>query len=115
MLFGMNQEQFLSMVRQILTVVGMLAIGLGWLSPEKVAGWTATVLAITGPVFVLGSTIWSLVTHTQANAIKTVANLTEVASSGNVVPIVKSVQLNPAAPSASAIDQATPGNVKVAA
>lgn len=109
MMFGMNQEQVMGLVRQVLLIGGTLAASLGWLSPEKVAGLTATVLSLVGPVFMVASVIWSAITKTQSNLIATAAAQTDV----NGVKLVSNVSLNPMAQGTTQIAKDTPNNVSV--
>lgn len=109
-MFGMNQEQIMALVRQVLLIGGTLATTLGWATPDKIAGWTATILSLVGPVFMLGSVVMSLVNKTQANLITAAALQTDP----NGVPIVKKVEINPLAQGATEIARATPSNVNIA-
>lgn len=108
-MFGMNQDQVLSIARQVLMIVGSLAIALGWISADKVGELSANILAALGPMMVLGSSVWSLIAHTQANTITSAASMTD----SNGTPVVKQVDLNPAASGAQALNRATPSNVVV--
>lgn len=109
-MFGMNQEQVMGLVRQFLLIAGTLAATLGWATPEKVASWTATILSLVGPIFMVTSVVWSAVNKTQANLITAAAKQTDP----NGVPIVKAVTINPLAQGAVDIARATPSNVNIA-
>lgn len=106
-MFGMNQEQVMGVVRQALLIFGTLATALGWISPEKVASLTATVLSLVGPVFMVASVLWSGFNKTQANMVSLGASQTDV----NGVKLVNSVELNPNAQGAAVLQQSTPSNV----
>lgn len=110
MIFGMNQEQVMGMVRQFLLIAGTLASTLGWVTPDKIATWSAMVLSLVGPVFMVVSVIWSAVNKTQANLISTAASQTDA----NGVKLIRSVDLNPLAQGVGALVTATPSNVNVA-
>lgn len=110
MIFGMNQEQVMGMVRQFLLIAGTLATTLGWATPDKVATWTAMVLSLVGPVFMVASVVWGVINKTQANLISTAASQTDA----NGVKLVKNVDLNPLAQGAGAIAASTPSNVNIA-
>lgn len=103
-MLGMSQEQVLGLVRQILPVLGGIAVALGWLTTNQVASLTATVLQIAGPAMIIGSTVWSLINKTKANLVSTVANM----------PEVKSVTLDPTKEGVSDLNLTTPTNVKIA-
>lgn len=108
-IFGLNQDQFYSLARQVLLVIGTLATTLGWATPDKVAGWTATVLSMVGPIFILISSIWSLMRHTQANIVTAAATLKD--AEGTLM--VKKVDLNPLAQGVTDLNRATPTNVSI--
>lgn len=108
-MFGMNQEQVTGLVRQILLIVGTLAAALGWATPEKVAGWTATVLSLVGPGFMLASVVWGAVSKTQTNLIATAATQTDA----NGIKLISKVDLNPLAQGTAQIAKDTPSNVIV--
>jgi len=109
-MFGMNQEQIMGLVRQVLLIGGTLATTLGWATPDKIAGWTATILSLVGPVFMVASVLWSTINKTQANLITTAAIQTD----SNGVPLVKKVEINPLAQGALDVARATPPNVNIA-
>lgn len=108
-MFGMNQEQIMGLVRQVLLIGGTLATTLGWATPDKVAGWTATILSLVGPVSMVVSVIWSAVNKTQANLISTAALQTDA----NGIKLVKDVTLNPLAQGVVDVARATPANVNI--
>ena len=109
-MFGMNQEQLMGLVRQVLLIAGTLATTLGWATPDKVAGWTATILSLVGPISMVASVVWSAVNKTQVNLIATAAAQVDA----NGVPIVKAVAINPLAQGAVEIARSTPSNVNIA-
>ena len=98
----MNTEQWMGLVRQLLPVLGGIAVSFGWLTKDQVAGVTATILQISGPAMILASTIWSVWTNTKASLATKVA----------AMPEVKEVVLHPTE-AARDIAQATPPNVKI--
>jgi len=99
-MFGMNQEQVLGLLRQILPVFGGIAVTLGWLTSDQVAAGTATALQIAGPLMIVGSTIWSLFSKTKASLVSTVA----------AMPEVQGIKLE-ATVAGRALADATPSNV----
>jgi hypothetical protein len=101
-MFGMSSDQILALIRQILPVLGGIAVTFGWLTPGQVETTTATVLSIAGPALIIASTIWSVVAHTQANTLTSAA----------AIPNVKTITLDPMVAGTSALVQATPANVK---
>jgi len=110
MMFGMTQDQATNLVRQFLMAFGTLAATLGWAPPEKIAGWTTSVLALVGPVFMTTSLVWGIVKNQRANIITAAARQTD---SSNGVPLVRKIELNPKAPDAVVVNAATPQNVVV--
>lgn len=77
-MLGMNQEQTLALLRQLLPVLGGIAMTFGWLTSDQVAKGTATILQIAGPAMIVGSTIWTLFHNTKASLVTTVAAMPEV-------------------------------------
>ena len=63
----MNQDQIMGLLRQVLPIIGGIATALGWLSPDKVASLTATILAIAGPAAMLVGVVWSLIANKQTS------------------------------------------------
>lgn len=59
----MTQDQIMGLLRQLLPVLGGIAVALGWISPETVASLTAKILAIAGPLAVLAGVVWSWVAN----------------------------------------------------
>lgn len=98
----MNSEQIMGLIRQILPVLGGIAMTFGWLTPGQVATGTATILSIAGPGLIVISTIWSLVAKTNTSLVAAAA----------AVPAVAHIALQPT-PEGIAIGQATPPNVRV--
>jgi hypothetical protein len=109
MMFGMNQDQVTNLVRQFLMIFGTLATTLGWATPDKIAGWTATILALVGPVFMTTSLVWGLVKNTQSGIISSAA--AQVDASGT--PVVRNINLNPMATGTAELSKTTPANVTV--
>lgn len=104
-MFGMSQEQILGLVRQILPVLGGVAVSFGWLTTNQVSDVTATLLQIAGPIMIVGSAIWSAINKTKANLVSTVAAL----------PEVKTIELKPTVAGTALADPAvTPPNVIIA-
>jgi len=103
MFFGMNTEQVMGLVRQLLPVLGTLATTFGWLTPDQVASGTATILAVIGPLMIVASTLWSLFSKTN----------TAIVSSASAVPNVDKIVLNSAVPGTNAMAKATPNNVVI--
>lgn len=64
-MFGMSNDQLMSLLRQVLPALGGLAIGLGWLSPEKVASITAFVLQVAGPAMVIAGAVLAVIANTR--------------------------------------------------
>jgi len=103
-MFGMTTDQIMGLIRQVLPVIGGIAVALGWFTPDQVATLTQKVLAIAGPGLVFAGVIWSLFANSKA------AILT---SAGNM-PEVKAVVLERGAPDTPSLSgSATPSNVRV--
>lgn len=66
------------LIAQVISIAGMLAVGLGWLTSEQVAGLTTNTLAAIGPVMTLAGLVWSLISSRKAAIVTAVASLPEV-------------------------------------
>ena len=97
----MSQDQFLSLLRQILPVIGTLLVTMGVTTPDKFGTWTALIMQVAGPVFVLAGIIWSQLAHTKAATITAAAN----------VPGVRNIDLDKDHPGVAALAAKTPDNV----
>lgn len=98
----MTQQQIIDLIRQILQVLGTVATAFGFMSPDAVASWIATIMQIAGPIAMIGSVIWGFLDARKSAQITNVANMDEV----------KSVTLESAAAETPALNQATPSNVR---
>ncbi len=101
----MSNEQVFALIRQILPVLGGVAVGLGWLTQGQFDGAASIVLQLMGPVMIIASTVWSLVKNTKANLVSTVAAMPEVHSikteatvAGNVLASAAPANVTPVAP-----------------
>lgn len=101
-MLGMSNEQVFALIRQILPVLGGVAVGLGWLTQGQFDGGAAVVLQLMGPAMIIGSTIWSLVKNTKSSLVATVA----------AMPEVNSVKLEPTI-AGNVLSNSTPANVTV--
>lgn len=99
----MNSEQMMGLIRLVIATLGSIATTFGWMTPDKVATTTATLLAIAGPAMILVSTVWSMVAKTNTAIVTAAANVPEVAH----------ITLQPT-PTGVAMGQATPPNVRIA-
>jgi hypothetical protein len=63
----MSQDQIMGLLRQVLPILGGIAIARGWLMPASVASLTNTVLSVVGPVFVIAGVVWSLISNKQTS------------------------------------------------
>lgn len=69
-MLGMSNEQLLGLLRQILPIVGAVAVSLGWMKPDEVGGFIATALSVAGALLIIVSAIWTLVTNARNALIK---------------------------------------------
>lgn len=68
----MNQDQVLSTVRTILTIVGPLLVTKGLVSSSGLDDWTNNIIALVGALMPFGSWIWGLFAHTETAKIASV-------------------------------------------
>jgi hypothetical protein len=82
----MNQEQFMSIVRAVLQIIGTALVSYSVKTGITDQIWTT----ISGSVLMVAPVIWGLVVHTQANAIAIVAKLpsTDVSAAGTTIKIL---------------------------
>lgn len=73
----MSQDQIMGLLRQILPIIGGIATALGWISPEKVASLTATILSIAGPVIALAGIVWALVANSKSSIAASIGAMAE--------------------------------------
>jgi hypothetical protein len=95
-------QQNTQLIAQVLSIAGMFATTLGWLTPTQVVGITTNVLAAIGPLATLGGIVWSLLASRKKSIVAEVAAL----------PEVKAVQLENTA-AGRELEAATPSNVSV--
>lgn len=57
----------MGLLRQALAIGGTLATTFGWLTPDKVAGLTQTVLSVAGPLAMVAGLIWNLIANKQTS------------------------------------------------
>lgn len=100
-MFGMTPVQFDKLLRQLLSVGGVIAGTLGWTWFDGLAG---AILGIIGPATTLGSILWSLASGTNASMILAT----------NAIPNVKAIVLDGSVPGTAALNRATPSSVTVA-
>ena len=103
-MFGMTTDQIMGLIRQVLPLLGGVAIAFGWLTADQVGALTQKALAIAGPFLMLAGVIWALIANGKASILTSAANM----------PEVKKIELDPHAPETSALaGSATPSNVRV--
>ena len=93
-MFGMNltpsQEQLMGQLRQILPVLGTLAVSFGLLKTEDVGNVIAIILNVTGAGMVIGSMAWSAYSNTRASMVAKVDAIAKEPSS----PVVAVITTN---------------------
>lgn len=67
----MNQDQILSLVRQIVALGGGIAIGRGWLTADQLT-------LITGIVTALVPLVWGVYAHTNSSKMASVESMPDV-------------------------------------
>jgi hypothetical protein len=68
----MTQDQVMALARQLLPILGTLMTVLGFKSATAQAT-VDLILQIIGPIFVLGSVIWSFIANTRASIMASAA------------------------------------------
>lgn len=63
----MTNDQIMGLVRQGLAILGTLATAFGWITPDKVASITATVLSIAGPLLMVAGLVWNVIANKQTS------------------------------------------------
>jgi len=105
----MTKEQIEGLIRQMMPVIGGIFMALGFMTADK---WN-TVMTVTfelmGPVLIIASTVWSVMSKTRTAILISAAGLMDTTGT----PLVKKVELNPRALEAAPLAAATPTNVVV--
>lgn len=76
----MSVDQAMALFRQILPILGALAVSFGWIAPERVAPLMANVLSIAGPAMIFGGAIWAMIANSKTSIIASASAMTEVDS-----------------------------------
>lgn len=100
----LNNEQWMTLLRQVLTAVGTIVGLIGWMNAGEIATWTDRIMQLAGTAAPLISIVWSILARSKTSMVTAVAKL----------PEVKAVQLEPTAEGQKLNDN-TPSNVKIAA
>ena len=74
----MTQDQLMGLIRQLLPVVGGIAVALGWFTADQVGKLMQVILQIAGPVSVVLGAIWSLIANGKVSILTSAANMPEV-------------------------------------
>lgn len=109
----MNYEQVTGLIRQILPVVGGVAIAFGWLTKDQVGTLVTNVAAAAGPLMIIGSTIWSLVNKTD-KAIVAAANALPQVQGVVTKPTEEGRELAASVPSSTVVSAGTPAAKSIA-
>lgn len=82
----MTQDQLMALARQLIPLLGGIAISLGWLTADQVGYWTGVLMQIAGPALTLFGIIWAFVANSKASIVKSVAAMpeTKVSSTGKI-------------------------------
>lgn len=72
-MFGMSNDQIAGQLRQILPILGSMAVALGWISPEKANAVVTNILAIVGPLMILGGIVWTAFANTEKALVQSAA------------------------------------------
>lgn len=72
-MFGMSHDQITAQLRQILPIVGSMAVALGYISPEKAGVLVSNILAVIGPLMILGGIVWSWFANTEKALVQSAA------------------------------------------
>lgn len=73
-------DQFMGLMRQLLPVLGTLAVTLGWATQETINTWIALILQIVGPLGIIGGVVWSVIANSKSSILQSAAKMPEVKS-----------------------------------
>ena|SRR3990170_8071528 len=104
-----SQEQILGQLRQILPILGTLAVSFGLMKPEVAGDTVAAILNLTGAAMVVGSMVWSLVDKTRASLVRKVDAIAKEPDSPVKVVITTNT------PEGVALAKSMPGNTTMPA
>ena len=118
----MNREQQLSLVRDVLKIVGMGLVGRGLVDAGAWEIWTTVIVEIVGCALIVGPVIWGQIAHTRASAVAVVASHAkdDLATKEAVVAMVDAMPevakvITKATPAGEALAMAVPSNTVIAA
>lgn len=66
------------LIAQVISIGGMLAAGMGWMTQDQVASLSTSILAVIGPIVTAGGILYSLFMSRKAAVVTAVAALPEV-------------------------------------
>lgn len=72
-MFGMSNDQITGQLRQLLPILGSIAVALGWIAPDKASAIVTNILAVVGPLMVLGGIIWTGFANTEKALVQSAA------------------------------------------
>lgn len=94
-----TQDQVMGIARWLLSFLGGVAVGKGWLTTDQVKELSTLVLQAAGPLFALGAAGWAIKANTKSSIIASATNMPEVDSkklaAAIVDPDLKAVANNP--------------------
>lgn len=75
----MNETQLMDLLKQVLQVAGTIATAFGLLTPAETASYTTSILAVAGPIAMIGAVVWGFLDARKSKLVATVNAMPEVA------------------------------------
>ena len=72
-----TQDQVMGLLRQLLPLLGGIAVGLGWLTKDEVAGYSALILQSVGPIMIIIGWVLSMIANSKTSILKSAAAMPE--------------------------------------
>jgi hypothetical protein len=106
----MTREQIEGLIRQLMPVIGGIFMALGFITADKWSTVMTVTFELMGPVLIIASTVWSVMSKTRTAILISAAGLMDN-TGPQPVGLVKKIELNPKALEAAPLAAATPTNV----
>lgn len=106
---GVSQEQVLEQLKLLLPAIGGLLTMMGILTPAESARWITQILAVAGPLMILGGMVWGVLDKRQASLVAKVDTLAKDPNS----PVKGVIVTN--SPAGQDLANSMPGNTTVEA
>lgn len=85
----MNQDQVMSTIRTVLTILGPILVSKGLVSSTGLTDWTNNIITLVGAALPFGAWIWGLFAHTETAKIASVNAIDGVKVVNQTAPVAQ--------------------------